>query len=400
MSETDETNPVDPGCNSRDGHGSLRFTVPLLSAAALFGLASGGLFTLIGIELSESGVSEIWIGTVSSAYFLGSLAGSMSASVVIARLGHRFAFRLIAAMAAASTAALVATSSIGAWVLLRLVTGYTVGAYYVVIETWINHLAENTNRGRRLALYECVRMGAIAISPVLARMGSTPIGLLIAAGSFLTAAVPIGRAPHPRARSATPQPAISFLRLLGIAPTGLAACFVAGLLSSTFYGLGAVYAARIGLDRDEIMLFLAATWAAPLIGQIPVGAVADRFGRERVLIIVALCASVAAATISALGQPPFSILIFLTLLVGGLSHPIYALGVGILTDRLPPEAIVRAGTALLVAYSAGTTLGPALGSPLMVLLGAPGLYIYFTGLLVALAGTVLVGRRRLTQSPP
>jgi MFS family permease len=326
-------------------------------------------------------------------YFVGTLAGVGTAGALIQRVGHVRAFVLFALTASATTLGLAATEVYWHWFGLRLVTGYSMGAYYLVVESWINHIARNASRGKSLAIYESFRVSAIALSPGLLGIGEGSLAFALAGSFFLVAIIPIGlsRATEPK----LPDTAkLSVRRIARGASLDLACCFVAGLISSAFYGLGAVYGTRVGLAREHLVIFMSVTWAAPLILQLPIGATADRVGRPPVILCVAAMAAAAAVLIALGDSRSVALLLALTFLIGGLSHSIYALGVGHMNDRLARKGVVRVGATLLLAYGLGTTLGPTLGSVGMTMFGPAGLYLFFASVLALLALAVLAWMQR------
>jgi MFS family permease len=78
------------------------------------------------------------IGLVASAYFLGFLAGTLTADRIVIRVGHIRAFVFFAALAADATLLMALTSSPWAWAMLRLVIGYQMSGLFLVAESWLN----------------------------------------------------------------------------------------------------------------------------------------------------------------------------------------------------------------------------------------------------------------------
>ncbi len=96
---------VDEHAGGGVGH-VIRSTLGVSLGVALFGLANGGLFALIGVHLPETGASDVLVGLITSAYFLGTLTASLTGAWLITRLNHVRAFALFAVVAGLSTLAL------------------------------------------------------------------------------------------------------------------------------------------------------------------------------------------------------------------------------------------------------------------------------------------------------
>ncbi|MGI9302140.1 MAG: MFS transporter [Gammaproteobacteria bacterium] len=374
----------------------------VLWGVGLFSLATGGLFPIIAIRLSTAGASDLQIGLIASVFFLGTLIGFLTMEPVIRKFRHARAFMLCAGLAGLTTLALIMTSSTLAWLLLRFAAGYGVGGLYLIVESWVNYRATNTNRARSMALYESVRMSGMASSPLILGLASGSYVFALAAVLFVLAAVPV--AGTRRSQPELKQPArLSLRKLLGVAPLGVISCTVAGLVNSAFYGVGGIYGERVGLSAWEISLFLAATLIAPVIAQLPVGALADRFGRHIMLLVVTLVSGCTALLIVVAGPTSFWQLVALSFIVGGISHPIYALGIAYTNDKLDPRDFVRSNGGLLVAFGIGTSLGPSGASVAMTAVGVQGLYLFIAVVVFVVAALTLrelVARRRHREASP
>ena len=381
MTETDSTTP-------RTGLAAIiRAMSALLLGIAILNIGSGALMAIVGVRLSADGASSLVIGAITSAYFLGLLGGSLFGASVIDRVGHIRAFVVYAAVDAVAILLLVfAGDSLAAWLVLRMVAGYAMAGLTMIAESWLNHRATNATRGRVLSVYIIVMNGAFAAGPLLLNFGDPAgAGLLVVAGILFVAAM----LPVALTRTGNPdigeQTQLGLRRLFAISPLGVIGALTVGLVESSVFGLGAVYGAAIGLDTARISLFLAVTLGGVLILQFPLGALSDRFDREKLILAVALIGGLAALYIAVLGTPGFGHLLALGFAVGGLASPLYPLCVAEANDWLEEDELVAAGASLVLAYSLGATVGPLAGSAAMAALGPGGLFVFAACALFALA---------------
>lgn len=116
------------------------------------------------------------------------------------------------------------------------------------------------------------------------------------------------------------------------------------------------YAEGLGFSKAEIALFVSIILLAPAVGQLPIGTLADLYGRARTSLLISLLA-MACALMLAL-QVPSSFLAVTTTaaIVTGLSQPLYALGHARLVDG--GHDLIAATTAGLIGYNIGTFVGP------------------------------------------
>ncbi len=365
---------------------------------SLLSAASGALFALIGIRLSASGVGAATIGAIMSAYFFGLLLGSLSGDRIIGRVGHIRAFAVFAATAAITVLLLALVEHLALWTLLRAVTGYCMAGLFMTTESWLNHRATNQVRGRTFALYAVVAGAAVAAGPLLLNLGDTGgFELFALTATLYTAAL----LPVALTRTGNPEighrPRLGLRRLFAASPLGVVGCLTAGLVNSSFYGMGAVYGEAMALPHGTVSAFLTVTLVGGLVAQFPVGALSDRWDRRHLMLGLTLGAAAAAAAIAVFGAAAVPLLFALGFLMDALGHPLYGLSVAQANDYIAPEEFVPASGGLLLAYGIGATVGPSAASLAMDAIGPSGLFVYIAGVFAALA---LFTAYRMTQRPP
>ncbi|MFA4914760.1 MAG: MFS transporter, partial [Burkholderiaceae bacterium] len=78
------------------------FSFSSLYFATLLMMSAIGLFnTYMGLRLTQQAVSEVWIGTLIAAYYLGLMSGARFGHKLIIRVGHIRAFTACAAVTTA-----------------------------------------------------------------------------------------------------------------------------------------------------------------------------------------------------------------------------------------------------------------------------------------------------------
>ena len=365
----------------------MRAMSALLLGVAILNVGSGALMAVIGLRLSAEGTSSLLIGVIMSAYFAGLTVGALFGTRIINRVGHIRAFAVYAAIGAVATLLLAIVGWLFAWVVLRFVAGYCMAGLTMTAESWLNHRATNATRGRTLSLYIIVMNAAFATGPLLLNVADPGgVEILIVAGMLFVA----GLVPVALTRTGNPQVAeqrrLSLRELLEIAPLGVLGALTIGVVEGAFFGLGAVFGEAAGLGTARISLFLAVTVGGVLVMQYPVGALSDRFDREKVILAVAALSGMAALAIAVTPALSFPALLALGFVMGGLSSPLYPLNVAEANDYLKPDELVPASAAIVLAYSIGASTGPIAAAVMMEALGAGGLFIFIALVLFALAG--------------
>jgi len=371
----------------------------LLLGMALLTLGAGLQATLLGVRATLEGLSTFLTGTVMAAYYVGFVIGSITAPMLVRRVGHIRVFAALTATAAA--AILVQGVFFGAWTwaILRMVSGVCFAGIYVVAESWLNDRADQRSRGTLLACYMVVIYAGLGVGQLLLR-AADPSGYVL----FILIGVLISLAVVPMALTAQRAPEfalprrVSFRELLTISPLGAAGALFSGATAGTLFSLGPVYAARSGFDTAAVATFMASSIIPAIALQLPLGRLSDRVDRRTVLIGISIAAAAAALAAAQLGGTQLAFFIAVAA-YGGLSLTTYAVCLAHVNDHLHPSQMVAASATVLLANGIGSVLGPLVVSAAMQLAGPDA---FFASIIVLHTAFALYAawRKRKTDSVP
>ncbi|TXS95340.1 MFS transporter [Parahaliea maris] len=369
----------------------------LLVGVALLLLGTGLLNTLLALRGDLEGYSAGTLGLIMSGYFLGFFVGSLVALKLIHRIGHIRTFAFCAAIACCTVLLHVLFINPYAWFALRVLTGAVLVTLYTVIESWLNGETPPEQRGRVFAIYMAVNLAALALAQQLLNLASPAVFTLFALSAML---VSISLAPVVWTRMRQPEihtaQRMRLRTLFQIAPVAPAGALLSGLAMGAFWGMGALYAGRVGFDSAGVASFMTCAILGGSLLQYPLGKYSDSHDRRRVLAIVcATAALVAALLIPASGAGRWVLPVIFA--YGGLAFAIYPVAVAHLVDHLEQDSILAGGSALLFLHGIGAAFGPALAGRGMEWLGPQALPGYFMLVQLALAGFVFWRLRRVAQ---
>ncbi len=359
---------------------------PLLMGVMLLMVGNGIQGTLLGIRGNIEGFSTYQLSYVMSAYFLGFLFGSLAAPRMIRKVGH---IRVFAALGSLISAILVIFPVFPDWMVwtaLRVLAGFCFSGIYITSESWINNTASNETRGQALSAYMIVQMLGIIASQVLLNLPDDS-----GFGLFIIPSVLVSLAFMPLLLAPTPAPAfdstrrISFGRLFRISPLGCAGMLLTGGVFSAMFGMASVWGAQEGLSVRQISIFVGSLYVGGLVFQYPIGWASDRTDRR--MLIMGL--SVVAATtmlIATFVPMPFTGLIIVALLLGGITNPVYALLIAYTNDFLPREQMAGASAGLIFLNGFGAIFGPIVTGWMMETVGPRGFFLFIGVLYIVLAG--------------
>lgn len=350
-------------------------------------LGAGLQGTLLGVRATLEGFPTPVIGLIMSCYYVGYVAGTTAAPRLLRRVGHVRVFAALAAVA--STAILVQAAFVDPliWAMMRLLTGVCFAGIYVVAESWLNDRASRANRGRLLALYMLLLYVGLGAAQFLLTLSNpaTPTPFMLVSALISLAMVPIvlsaSQAPEP----AVPR-RVRYRDLYHDSPLGVVAVAASGLVSSTIFAIGPVFARLSGLDTPGVATFMAVSILAAAITQYPVGRLSDHMDRRTVIAGSCVVATIVAVCIVSFHAMPHAVFLLLTAIFSGSALTLYSLAVSHVNDKLEPAEMILASSALLMLNGTTAALGPVLVASLIAAFG-PSAYFATPA---ALTGTLAV----------
>lgn len=378
----------------------MRLTVTvLLGGMSILLIGFGLLGTLLGVRATIEVFSNMQTGVIMAGYYAGYILGTWRGPGVVRRVGHIRTFAAFAALGSASTLSYGLFSDPWVWFVLRVLNGTSVVGLYMVVESWLNEKTPALFRGRVFAVYMVTTLLALAAGQFLLLVYD-PATL----APFALASVLITIAIIPIAVVRVSEPLIdthehlSLGRLFELSPLGVAGVLGAGVVNGAFWGMTAVFGARLGMSEADIALLMSATIIGGALLQFPIGHLSDRYDRRSVLLLVSLCSAVIAALAGYLVMREWQGLTLVAFLYGGLMFSVYAISVAHTNDHLSAGQVLGATRGLLLLYGLGALTGPLVGGLLMDWVGPVGLP-YMSALVLFLLCAYGV-YRMLRRAPP
>jgi MFS family permease len=359
--------------------------VPPLISTALIMLGAGVLASLLPLRFSAMGLSPGVIGLIATAEALGFLVGCLQAHRIIAPVGLERAYGAFAGMKAVAISGLYFAESVPVLALFRFVIGLNAAGLAIIVESWLNALVPNEQRGRVLTIYVLVYGLFYGAGQLIGQNMnvSGPEFLFIASISTTLALVPMVGI-DVRAPVLPHKIKLEILKALRTSPASVMACLLNGLILTGFFTVGPLFGVKIGFDQQHVVLLMACVSLGGLFLQWPIGYVSDKVDRLHALIGLGVgVLAVAAALVTVDRRTPFVLIGVLFAIFGGFAESLYAVGVAHANDRADKTDYVALSSTLLFIWALGAAIGPTTGTYAIQLISPSAFFGYVVALTIA-----------------
>lgn len=335
----------------------------LLCGLLLLTLAIAVLNTLVPLWLAHENLPTWQVGMVSSAYFTGNLVGTLLTGGLIKRWGFNRSYYIASLIFAVGCVGLGLMVGFWSWMSWRFIAGVGCAMIWVVVESALMCSGTTRNRGRLLAAYMMIYYVGTVLGQVLIGQLSTELMdvLPLVTGLALTAILPLlfTRVVNQQSEHHENTPVWSMFKLRQ-ARLGVNGCIISGIVLGSLYGLMPLYLNHQGSSNSEIGFWMAVMVSAGIVGQWPIGRLADRFGRLlvlRVQVFVVILGCLAMLSNAAMAPALF--------ILGAAGFTVYPVAMAWACEKVAHHQLVSMNQALLLSYTIGSLLGPTLTAMLM-----------------------------------
>lgn len=341
----------------------------LILGISIVGLSIGSTVPILALRLYQAGASNNQIGLMSALPAAGMMLSAFLVNGMCRRLTRRQIYLLCFSLCAVSVAALelpgIGLHGLG---MARIAMGLGAGLIIILGETWVNEMAEDTTRGRLVAVYTTCFTFFQLLGPGLVSLLGTegPIVLaIVSAGYALAIAVvwltlPQEDAPAPHAESRT----FSVLGFIRIAPALCVGILFFAFFDSMVLSLFPVYAANHGYSIKLAALMVTIILLGDTAFQFPLGWLSDKVGRPGIYLGCGMVALVIGLGLPLLMDNPALLWPSLVIL-GAAAGGIYTLAIVLIGQSFSGADLVTANASAGLLWGIGSLLGPLLSGAAM-----------------------------------
>jgi MFS family permease len=354
-----------------------RALVAIIAAATIMGVSLSLSIPLVSLNLERWGYGSDVIGLMGSLPSLTFLFISPVLPALTRFFGSGTMLWSSLLLAATSIWALTLSDNIYYWFFLRLMIGLSMAVLFMVSETWLNKIASEKNRGRTVAIYVSSITLGFAFGPVLINFigseGSRPFiisALIVLSGGL--AFLPVGRQ-FPDLGEKGSYSIFSFIR---IAPMISAATILVAFFDGSVLTLLPVYGVKNGQLLEMSVLMTSALLAGNVLLQVPIGWLADRFDRTKVILACGIVGVLGALLLPLVVLNNYLLWPMLILWGGGVVGT-YTIALAVMGQYFKGGDLITATAAVNMLWGLGGLFGPAIAGTAMEIYEPHGMPLTF-----------------------
>jgi MFS family permease len=351
---------------------------------------------ILSLLLEKRGVSASLIGLNAAMGPLGIILAGPFMPNVVRRVGAKRLAEIVILLSAALLLTFKMFPSLIAWFFIRFAAGVAGGTIYTLSEAWIVHFAEGPRRGRITAIYTSVLSLSFAVGPLLIPYVDIDswVPWLIGFVMIMLAYLPLRfvTLDDDDFRSGEHQSFAAFVRR---APLLLFAVSTATIFDAVMLSFFAIYGLRNGLSLHVASWALGVAIAGNALLQYPIGVLADRWSRERIMWLSAIITIILALMLPLVIT---NVLVWpVVFVMGTTAYAIYTAALAILGDRFKGAELIAGSAAFGATWGVGGIVGPPLAGLVVDGFGIAALPYFFAAIYGVLVLLLVVSRGSLVR---
>jgi len=347
----------------------------LFLCALIIGIKLGTLIPLLSLILESQGYSNTQIGINLIAQPIATILFVRVTPMII----HKYGLSRSIIMAQFITITLYFTfiifDGLTAWFIIRFLIGLAGALAWNAFDTWMLSMADNTNRGKIITIYNLVFVGGFALGPVILSYtgieGWLPF-IVIASLSFC-ATIPLLtlniETPQLPKHSAMPV----FLSIVA-APTIFGAAILVGLEDVMFVSFLPIFLTQNNFSQEEALQYITIAIVGGIIFQPLVGYLIDKYNKRLILNVLVVFTFISPILMSLNLHNSYISILFL-IIWGGASSSIFICALTMLGERYSASELAGATAILVMVFECGPVIGAVVVGIVMDLVGPYG-FIY------------------------
>jgi len=357
---------------------SINSSVKYLSISAFFtGIGLGYFFTLIVIIAKYKDFPEGIIGIIAGSFSLGLMSAGFIVSFILDKIGlYKTMLLGITIQTICVIIMLIFFNPINL-VINHFIMGIFGGMIWMTMDTWVNLVSDNKNRGKAIGFYNSAITIGFATGPlfigIFGAEGIFPIIIAIGLMIIRTPVMIMIKQHVDSVRIPKLEKKLNF-SFVKIAPFIFISIFVSGIIDSTFGALFPAYMINEFFSDKEIGYIFFIGLFIGVFFQPFVGALTDKINKRNLIIIFLIFHLIWPILLNNFISN-FPIIYFSIIIWGIASISLYTITLAYLGERINVAELSIATSVFIIIFEFGEFIGPVMIGSIMDIYGNIG-FIY------------------------
>ena len=341
------------------------------------GIIISYFYTVLVILQKYAGYSEFLIGSIASFGPLGLILSGFFVTKLLKKFGF---YKIIFISAVTQGLCIILMLEFFHPINLSMcffIFGIMGGLTWMTMDTWVNIVSNNSNRGKSIGIYNSSVTTGLALGPLIVGVMGTssriPLTVcMILVGFKIISLISIKK--YVNQVIIPEQSSKMKFSILAISPFVFFAIFCAGIEDSSFLALFPAFMINDFFTDKQIGLYIFIGGIFGVLCQPFIGALSDNFSK-RIIIFLLLFSHICWLMLLNFSNSNPYLIIFALMISGFASTSLYTVTLAYLGERINITDIAFATSLFIIIYELGEYLGPIIVGFNMNIYGNPG-FIY------------------------
>jgi len=340
---------------------SINSSVKYLSISALFtGIPLGYFFTLIVILAKYRGYTEGTIGIIAACFSLGLMSAGFIVSNILDKIGLYKTMSLAILIQTICVILMFSFFNPLNLAINHFIMGIFGGMIWMTMDTWVNLVSDNNNRGKAIGFYNSAITIGFAIGPLFVGFfgvkGIIPITLAISLMFIRSPILILIKKQVENIQIPKLDKKINF-SFIKIAPFIFIAIFIGGINDASFGALFPAFMINEFFSDKEIGYLFFIGLFAGVISQPFIGALADKINKRNFIILLLSMHLVWPILLNIIISNT-SIIWIAVIIYGIASVSLYTVTLAYLGERVNVAELSIATSVFIIVFESGEFFGP------------------------------------------
>ncbi len=349
--------------------------IVLFLCALIIGIKLGTLIPLLSLILESRGYSNTEIGFNVVAQPLAVILFVRVTPIIIHKIGLAKSIIIAQIFTIILYFTFPVFDTLTSWFVIRFIIGFAGALAWNAFDTWMLSMADDTNRGKIVTIYNTVFVTGFALGPMVLYItgidGWLPF-IVISALSFI-AIIPLVtlEIDDPELPEKKTLPVLATIIT---APTIFGAAILCGLDDVMFVSFFPIFMIKNQFAQEIALQYVTITLVGGVMCQPLIGVMLDRFNK-RILMNLAVIITFICPIVFSFYLDNFYVMAVSCFIWGGAASGLFSISLTMLGERYSASQVAGATAILVMVFECGSLAGPVVGGRIMDMFGPMG-FIY------------------------